>query len=387
MSMTRPQPFEIHVGDEALEDLHFRLDRIIWPDEIAESGWDYGTPLAFMRDLVTHWRGRFDWRAVEGRINRFQNYRLQVNGLNVHAVHQPGVGPAPIPLLLMHGWPSTFYEMLDLATLLADPGAHGGDPRDAFDVVVPSLPGHGFSDRPSRPGFEDRQAGRICAELMRAFGYDRFGAHAYDLGASVMGLLCLDQPERVIGYHTTSPGNPSPGVGLDTHDLSDAERAYLAYLAEWGREEWGYGHILGTRPQTVAYGLHDSPTALAAWIVEKWRAWTVPPGGDVLDHFSKDQLLATVMIYWLTGTMNAANRYYYEGRHTRWPQPGEQTPVPLGVALTATQRFEQPPQEYVARMFPDIRRWVQLPRGGHFVAMEEPELLAEQIRAFFRPLR
>lgn len=158
-------------------------------------------------------------------------------------------------------------------------------------------------------------------------------------------------------------------------------------MAEWSREEWGYGHLLGTRPQTVAYGLHDSPTALAAWIAEKWRAWTVPPGGDMLDHFSMDQLLATVTIYWLTGTMNAANRYYYEGRHTRWPQPGEQTAVPLGVAMTATQRFEQPPREYVARMFPDIRRWVQLPRGGHFVAMEEPELLADQIRAFFRPLR
>ena len=202
-----------------------------------------------------------------------------------------------------------------------------------------------------------------------------------------MGLLCMDYPERLIGYHTTSPANPAPYIGPGTAEPTAAERAFLEYLERWRREEGGYAHILGTRPQTLAYGLNDSPAGLCAWIVEKWYIWTAPPSGDLETHFTKDKLLANVTIYWVTGTINSANRYYYEGRHTRWPGPMDHVRVPTGVALTATQPFERPPREYHERLFPDTRRWAELGRGGHFVALEEPELLAEHIRTFFRPLR
>jgi pimeloyl-ACP methyl ester carboxylesterase len=380
-------PFAVAVPDAVLADLRERLARTRWPDEVVGAGWAYGVPLGYLKELVAYWRTGFDWRAQERRLNAVANFRAEVDGLGLHFVHQRGRGPAPLPLLLLHGYPSSVHEMLGLIPLLADPAGHGGDPADAFDVVAPSLPGHGFSDRPTQPGFEDRRVADLLVALMAGLGYDRFGAHAYDLGASVMGLLCLDHPERVVGYHTTSPGNPRPYLGPGAPPPTEAERAYLEYLDRWAGEEYGYGHLLGTRPQTVAYGLNDSPAGLAAWIVEKWWAWTAPPGGDLAAHFSADELLANVTIYWVSETINAANRFYYEGRHTRWPGPGEVARVPLGVALTATQAFERPPREYVERLFPDVRRWVELPRGGHFVALEEPALLAEQIRAFFRELR
>jgi pimeloyl-ACP methyl ester carboxylesterase len=380
-------PFEVTVPEEALIDLGERLARTRWPDEVEGAGWAYGAPVGFMSELVAYWREAFDWRAQERRINAFGNYRAEVGDLGIHFVHERGRGPDPLPLLVLHGWPSSFVEMLELVPLLTDPAGHGGDPADAFDVVVPSLPGHGFSDRPTRPGFEDRQAAETMVELMAGLGYERFGAHAYDLGASVMGLLCLDHPERVVGYHTTSPGNPSPALGPGAPEPTEAERAFLASMEQWGKDEYGYGHLLGTRPQTVAYGLADSPAGLAAWIVEKWYAWTAPPDGNLEAHFTKDDLLANVTIYWVTETINAANRYYYEGRHTRWPGPDDLAHVPLGVALTATQANERPPREYVERLFPDVRAWVELGRGGHFVALEEPRLVAEAIRGFFRGLR
>jgi pimeloyl-ACP methyl ester carboxylesterase len=191
----------------------------------------------------------------------------------------------------------------------------------------------------------------------------------------------------VIGYHTTSPANPGPALAPDASDLSEAERAHLAYLKEWYREEGGYAHILGTRPQTLAYGLTDSPAGLAAWILEKWHVWTHLPDEHKPLPFTRDELLANVTIYWVTQTINSANRFYREGQNTPWPKPGDRVRVPLGVALTKTQQFERPPREYVERLYPDIRHWVELPRGGHFVALEEPQLVVESIRAFFRRLR
>lgn len=342
-------------------------------------------PLSYMRELVDYWRHDFDWRAQERAINGFANFRAEIDDLGIHFVFERGKGSRALPLLLLHGWPSTFYEMLPLVSLLTDPSRHGGNSSDAFDVVVPSIPGHGFSDRPRRPGFEDRQAAEICLDLVRGLGYERFAIHAYDLGASIAGLLCLDHPDRVIGYHTTSPGNPNPYLG-PAPQLTDAERAYRAYMEQWVSDEYAYARIQGTRPQTLAYGLNDSPAALAAWIIDKWWAWTVPAGGELEHYFTKDELLANVMIYWVTETINSANRYYYEGQHTRWPGPDDRIPVPTGVALT-TQQFERPPREYVARLHTDIRSWTDLGRGGHFVAREEPELVAESIRSFFRDLR
>ncbi len=379
------RPYELRVPGEVFEDLQTRLAHVRWPDEVEGVGWGYGVPLAYAKELVEYWRGSFDWRAQEEWINSFANFRAEVGGIGIHFVHERGKGPDPMPLIVTHGWPSSFYEMLVLVLLLTDPQSHGADPADAFDVVVPSVPGHGFSDRPTQRGFEDRHVAELWVKLMEDLGYDRFAAHAYNLGASVMGLLCLDHPERVIGYHTTSPANPAPYLGPGTAEPTAAERAFLEYLERWRREEGGYAHILGTRPQTLAYGLNDSPAGLAAWITEKWYAWTAPPSGNLAAHFTKDELLTNVTIYWVTETINSANRYYAED--LRGPGPEDCARVPLGVSLTATQRFERPPREYVERLFPDIRRWIELPRGGHFVALEEPELLAETICAYFRPLR
>lgn len=379
-------PYTVHIDDKQLRDLKERLERTRWPDEVEGGGWDYGFPLEKLRDLVAYWGTTFDWRDVERKINAFPNYRVEVGGMDIHFIHQPGRGPHPMPLLIIHGWPSTFYEMLALAPLLSDPASHGGDPQDAFDIIIPSVPGHGFSSIPTHPGFEDRQAAGLLVELMQGLGYERFAVHAYDLGASITGLMCLDYPQKLIGYHTTSPGNPSPHIEKDDPALTQAERDFLAVQANWSREEAGYAHLLGTRPQTISYALNDSPAGLAAWILEKWQVWT-DPHRDLEEFFEREDLLAQVSIYWFSQTTNAANRYYYEGRHTRWPGPGDHSPVPHGVALTATQPNERPPREYVERLFPDIRRWVELPRGGHFVAMEQPQILGEAISSFFRLLR
>lgn len=381
------RPFTVTVPETTLTDLRERLDRTRWPDEVEGAGWDYGASLAFMKDLVDYWRAGFDWRARERAINAFDHFRAEVDGVGVHFVHARGRGPDPIPLLITHGWPSSFYEMLPLASFLSDPAGHGGDPADAFDVVVPSVPGYGYSDRPARPGFNYRRVAELWARLMAGLRYERFGAHAYDIGASIMAHMLLDRPELLIGYHTTDPGNPVPYLGPGAPPLTEAERAFLALEEAWMAEEGGYMALQTTRPQTLGYGLADSPAGLAGWIVEKWHAWTDPPGGELTARIPRDDLLATITLYWVTETINSANRLYYErAHHPRERLPGDRIDVPMGVALT-TQAIERPPREHVGRLFRDIRQWTDLHRGGHFVALEEPGEVAEAIRAFFRPLR
>jgi pimeloyl-ACP methyl ester carboxylesterase len=379
------QPYTVKFAEEILLDLRERLEQTRWPDEIEGAGWEYGFPAQKLHKLVDYWRDHFDWRAIEQRINSYMNFRADVDGIGIHFIQKEGEGPQPMPLLMLHGWPSTFYEMLDLLDVLSRPASPGDDSPVSFNIILPSIPGHGFSDKPALPAFEDLKAAEVFVRLMDGLGYDRFAIHAYDLGASIAGLLCLNFPEKVIGYHTSSPGNPSPYLEKNDPLMSQAERDYLAYTEQWAREEYGYGHLLSTRPQTVAYALNDSPAGLAAWILEKWQVWTAPLG-DLENYFRLDDLLATVTIYWATQTINSANRYYYEGRHTRWPERGERSTVPHGVALPATQAFERPPREYVERLFPNILQWVDLPRGGHFLALQEPHLLAETISSFFRQL-
>jgi pimeloyl-ACP methyl ester carboxylesterase len=380
-------PYHIHVADEILHDLYERLKLTRWPDEVQGARWEYGVNLAYIKDLVEYWRTGFDWRAQEQKINQFANYRTQLDGLGIHFIHERGHGPHPLPLLIPHGWPSSFYETLDIIPLLTDPGQYGGDPNDAFDVVVPSLPGYGFSDRPTLPGMNSRQISRLLVRLMEGLGYERFAAHAYDIGASIMGHMCLDFPQHLIGYHTTEPANAEPYLGPGSPPLSADERAYVEYQQQWYQEEGGYDHIQSTRPQTLAYGLNDSPAGLAAWIIEKWYSWTDPPNGDLNQHFTRDQLLANVMIYWATETINSANRLYYAREHfPRKRMPEDRILVPTGVALTR-QQIERAPREYVQRIYVEVRRWVELGCGGHFILLEEPQLLAEAIRAFFRILR
>ena len=377
------RPFTVNVPQPTLDDLRARLARTRWPDEVDGAGWDYGANLAYMRELVQYWATRFDWRRHEQALNAFPQFRADVDGTGVHFIHVRGRGPAPLPLLITHGWPSSVLEMLEIIPRLADPGAHGGDPADAFDVVVPSVPGFGFSDRPGRGMTRSHVAG-LWARLMEGLGYARYALHANDIGAVISGWLSYDAPERVIALHTMMPGFPAPVIGEDARPLSEAERAHADVEARWDLDEGGYNLIQETRPQTLAYGLHDSPVGLAAWIVEKWRAWT-DPAGDVERHFSRDLLLANITLYWVTETANAANRSYYE--RAREPRRiTERIAVPTGVALS-TEAVQRVPRERAERGYADIRRWTEFDRGGHFMAAEEPALLAVELREFFRPFR
>ena len=377
------RPFTVNVPQPMLDDLRARLARTRWPDEVDDAGWDYGANLAYMRELVQYWATRFDWRRHEHALNAFPQFRADVEGTGVHFIHVRGRGPAPMPLLITHGWPSSVVEMLEIIPRLADPGAHGGDPADAFDVIVPSVPGFGFSDRPGRGMTRSRVAG-LWARLMEGLGYARYALHANDIWAVLSGWLAYDAPERVIALHTLMPTFPGPVIGEDARPLTAAERAFEEVQARWMREEAGYNAIQETRPQTLAYGLHDSPAGLAAWIVEKWRAWT-DPAGEVERYFSRDLLLANVTLYWVTETANAANRSYYE--RAREPRAiTERIAVPTGVALS-TEAVQRAPRERAERGYADIRRWVEFPRGGHFIAAEEPALLAEELRTFFRSFR
>jgi pimeloyl-ACP methyl ester carboxylesterase len=380
------QPFRIRIPQSALDDLRKRLARTRWPDEITDSGWEYGAGLIYMKELVGHWQTGFDWRAREEEINAFPNFRADVGGLGVHFIHERGRGPDPLPLVITHGWPGSFVEMLKIIPLLTDPARHGGDPADSFDVVVPSMPGYGFSDRPTERGMNAFRIAGLWARLMEGIGYRRFGAQGGDWGASVATWLGFTHPENVIGLHLNYiPGSYKPYVGPGARELSEWEREFLEEQEGWGQSEGGYGHVQGTKPQTLAYGLNDSPAGLAAWIVEKFRGWG-DCGGEVGRRFTKDELLTNVMIYWITETIGSSVRLYRESRTRPLHfKEGERVNVPCGVA-----RFPKeapfPPRDWVERCY-DVRRWTEMPSGGHFAAMEEPELLTEDIRAFFRPLR
>jgi pimeloyl-ACP methyl ester carboxylesterase len=378
------RPFVVDIPQAVLDDLRERLARAHWPDEVDDAGWDYGTNLAYLKSLAEYWRTRFDWRAQERAMNALPHFRADVDGPGIHFIHARGRGPAPLPLIVTHGWPSSFAEMLELVPLLADPGAHGGDPADAFDVIVPSVPGFGFSDRPTRRGMTRSRVAALLAELMRGLGYERFCAHGNDIGAVITGWMAYDFADRLIAMHTMMPGFPSPVIGRDVRPFTPAEQAFAELQARWQQDEGGYNLIQETRPQTLAYGLHDSPIGLAAWILEKWRAWT-DPTGDVERYFSRDLLLTNVTLYWVTGTANAANRSYYE--RAREPRRiTSRIAVPTGVALS-TEAVQRVPRERAERSYADIRRWTEFPRGGHFLAAEDPGLLAQELREFFRPFR
>lgn len=376
--MATIEPFIAAVPERDLEDLRDRLRRTRWPEEVNGAGWDYGVPLGWMKEMVAYWAEEFDWRAQEARINAFPNFIADLDGFKVHFIQATGEGSDRIPLLLLHGWPSSFVEFLDIIPLLT---------RDGFDVIVPSLPGYGFSDIPLERGFTSLSIANVIVTLMDALGYERFAVHAHDHGASVMSRMAYYHPERIIGYHTTEPGIPGPPIEPDSPGLSEAERAFFAFQESWERNDSGYARIQKTRPQTLAYAMNDSPAGLAAWILDKWQVWTAPPSGSLLDSFSRDELLANVALYWLTETANYGARAYFDNNHYMAPLPDDATiDVPVGVALVATQGIERVPREYATRRYPNIRHWVELPRGGHFIAGEEPELLAESIRTFVRAI-
>jgi pimeloyl-ACP methyl ester carboxylesterase len=378
------EPFRIAVEDSVLADLRERLARTRFPDEIAGSGWTYGTSLAYLRELVAYWRDRYDWRRAEAALNRFAQFRARVGGLGIHFIHERGVGPRPLPLVITHGWPGSIAEFQQIIGPLTDPASHGGDPADAFDVVAPSMPGYGFSDRPTEPGMSPERIAALWAELMRGLGYERFGAQGGDWGAMVTTYLGARHAERLVGIHL----NMVIAIPQDTKNLDGVTAEELADLQQtraWLKDETGYQRIQGTKPQTLAYALNDSPAGLAAWIVEKFRTWS-DCDGDLERRFTKDQLLTNVMIYWLSETANSSCRLYYEAMHTgTWAPRTLRVSVPTGCAIFPREMVK-PPRVWAERAY-DVRRWTRMPSGGHFAAMEEPERLVDDVRAFFRPLR
>jgi pimeloyl-ACP methyl ester carboxylesterase len=380
------QPFKIEIPEQTLQDLQARLERTRWPDEIHGSEWDYGTNMAYLKELVEYWRTSFDWRAQERLINSFSHFKTQVDGLEIHFIHEKGKGPNPVPLVVTHGWPGTFFEMHKIIPLLTDPASHGGDPADAFDVVAPSMPGYGFSGHPSERGMDVLGVGDVMAKLMtEGLGYQRFGAQGGDWGASVTAKLGLSYPDNVIGIYSTSVVRPTPYLGPGSRELTEAERGLLSQREDWLAAEGGYSHIQGTKPQTLAYGLNDSPAGLAAWIVEKYRTWS-DCGGDVEKKFTKDELLTTITIYWVTESISSSTRLYYETLRKPWELgPDEGIRVPCAIAIFPKE-LSQPPREWAERSY-NVQQWTVMPSGGHFAALEEPARLVDDIRNFFRPLR
>lgn len=391
--------FTIEVGEEEIEGLRAALRRTRWPSQVADAGWSEGTDLAYLQDLVAYWADGFDWRAVEQRLNAEPQFVARVGAatgepIDVHFVHRRGVGPAPLPLVLTHGWPSTYVEYQQVVGPLADPGAHGGDPADAFDVIVPSLPGYGFSSVPTRAGTGPARIAALWDELMTGLGYQRYGAAGCDWGALVTSIMGLDHPDHLVGIHLgmlalRARHREEP---TDPTELAE-EQAFRARSRSWARVEAAYTDIQGTKPQSLAYGLNDSPAGLAAWIVEKFRAWG-DTNGDVESAFTRDDLLTNISIYWFTQTIGSANRLYLEGRrHPRRLADGERVTVPAGFLLEralpdghVTPNIGPPPRRRAEMVF-DVARWTIAERGAHFPAWETPDIYVDEVRTFFRALR
>ncbi len=381
----RIEPFRIAASDAALADLRERLARTRFPDEIPGSGWGYGSELAYMRELVAYWRERYDWRAAEARLNALPQFRAEVDGLGIHFIHVRGTGPKPYPLIITHGWPGSVAEFEKIIGPLTDPAAHGGDAADAFDVVCPSMPGYGFSDHAREPGMDPERIAALWAGLMRGLGYARFGAQGGDWGSMVSTYLGFRHADCVAGIHLNMviafpPDAANPAAGLTQEELIP-----LMEAQQFLKDETGYQRIQGSKPQTLAYGLNDSPAGLAAWIVEKFRSWS-DCGGDVERRFSKDELLTNIMLYWLPETANSSCRLYCETmRNAKFPPTDFRVEVPTGCALFPKELI-RPPRAWVEKLY-NVTRWTPMPSGGHFAAMEEPALLVDDVRAFFRTLR
>ena len=368
------QELHPHIADDVLRDLNDRLSRTRLPPDIGHGDWTHGTQHHYLSELVDYWRDGFDWRAQERNLRRWKHYTVDIRGHKIHFVRAV-VGDGAIPLILSHGWPSSFYELTHLIEPLSDAGAGGG-----YDLVIPSLPGFGFSVAAPKP-WQMPAIHELWKTLMvDVLGHARFGAHGGDLGAGITAKLGMFYPEHVTGIHVTGVYAP----GADTaDDLTEAERDYVARENRWEQAQGGYAHIQATRPLTLAYSLTDSPVGLAAWIVEKFRDWS-DCGGDIESRFTKDQLLTTVMLYWVTRSIATSFLPYFEA--TNNPNPIEWKPieVPCAVALFPAD-ISAPPREWAERYY-QVVRWTEMPSGGHFPAMEEPRLLARDLHAFFASL-
>jgi pimeloyl-ACP methyl ester carboxylesterase len=361
------EPFRVEIPDATLTDLRERLARTRLPNQVQGIGWDQGTELGVLEGLLRHWRDRYDWRRVEAELNGYEQVRATVDGQRLHALHARSASPDALPLLLVHGWPGSVVEFLDALPALTE----------TFHVVAPSLPGYGFSGPTDRPGWHPRRIAGACAELMAALGYDRYGAQGGDWGSIVSANIADLDREHVIGLHLNFVIVPRPH---DAPDPTPDEQQAFARLADWARDEVAYQQIQGTRPQTLGYGLEDSPAGLCAWIVEKFRAWS--GGHDALDTFSTDRLLDNVTLYWVTRTATSSTRLYWETRRAgRAALPQARIEVPTGIA-NYPDELTRMPRAWVEHRY-HVTHWVDQPRGGHFAAMQVPDLFVDDVRAFF----
>jgi pimeloyl-ACP methyl ester carboxylesterase len=368
--MIDPQPYRLAIPDSAIADLKERLARTRWPDEPPLQPWSTGTSLSYLKDLTEYWRTGFDWRAAEAKLNAFPQFTAPVKGIDLHFIHAPGRGKNPMPLLLSHGWPGSVFEFLNIIPLL----------QEHFTVVAPSLPGYGLSFKPGQKRFGSEDMAEAFAELMTGvLGYQRFGCQGGDWGASISSVLGYRYPQRLAGIHLNLLV-----VRRDPKMVQD--KKFLDQLNAFLKEETGYQAIQGTKPQTLAYGLTDSPAGLAAWIVEKFRTWS-DCDGNPENAISRDEMLADISLYWFTGAIGSSFWPYYARLHAGWPIPeGKTIDVPTGYA-EFPKEILTPPRSLAEKTYTDIRRWSVMDKGGHFAALEQPAALAREIIEFFRPLR
>jgi pimeloyl-ACP methyl ester carboxylesterase len=381
------RPFTSNVPEAVIADLKDRLARTRWPDQLPDAGWDYGTEKSFLQSLCEHWRDHFDWRAAEARFNAFPAFMTEIHGEQLHFYHVRSPEPDATPLIITHGYPGSVAEFLDILGPLSDPASHGGDPRDAFHVVAPSIPGYGFSGPTRHKGFNSDKAADINIRLMELLGYDRYIAQGGDWGAGISTAVAVKRPDRLIGLHVNMilgfPPNPAEPLA----GLTEDEIARQTWKAKYNAHETGYIAIQGTKPQSLAYGMTDSPSGLAAWIVEKFKTWS-DCGDDIESAYTKDQLLENIMLYWVTGTINSAMRLYYEGHGPGRSGAGAMTPVTVPVGCADYPAEIRPtPRLWAEQLYTNIVRWTKMPKGGHFAAFEEPVAFVEELRAFGRVLR
>jgi pimeloyl-ACP methyl ester carboxylesterase len=394
-SSDKVSEFKINVAPEVLSDLRPRLKNTRWSNQVEGTKWDAGTDLEYLKELVAYWQDTYDWRKHETALNRFAHFKTEVDGIGIHFIHERGKGPNPFPIILTRGYPDSFYRFAKIIPMLTDPESFGGHAEDAFDIVVPDLPGYGFSDKPAKLGMIFR-VNDLWARLMTdKLGYQKFGAHGGDSGSTVTEQLARSHPDSVVAIHLTDV--PFGHIFQKPSDLSSAEQKFLKNSEQWVQKEGAYALIQSTKPQSLAHGLNDSPAGLAAWLVEKFRDWS-DCGGKIESRFTKDELLTQIMIYWATESIGSSFLPYYDFANASpmtWMKEGMKqltgsSKVPAAFAFfpggAHLKEINQPPREWAERFF-NVQRWTEMPRGGHFAAMEEPELLAEDIRAWFREFR
>ena len=379
-----PRPFTLHVPDTAITDLKARLALTRFPDAAPGEAWAFGTSVPYARELVAYWQNQFEWRAQEAALNAFPQFKTELHGIDLHYLHVPGKGPNPKPLLLLHGWPGSVFEFLDIIPRLTDPASFGGDAKDAFTVIAPSLPGYGLSFAPGQKRFALPDIAACVNDLMtQVLGFKNYAVQGGDWGAGTASLIGQAYPDAVCGIHINLLFIPRV---RPTEEPSAEEKQYGDDMMDWLKEETGYQQIQGTKPQTLAFALTDSPAGLAAWIAEKFRMWSDCDGVPE-NAISRDRMLGNISLYWFTGAIGSSFWPYYARLHATWPiHPGAPVTVPTGYAEFPKEML-RPPQSLAAKTYTNIQRWTVMKKGGHFAAMEQPAALAQEIQDFFRPLR